>query len=105
MCVTSTYVILEEHWKQAPKDLIVRIVNNITINLNKILKYTNIIIRGENFIFLPHIKKTGDDLLIENNFLNLYQPFTQYVDKISLITLDDETIYVSKIRKALIDQI
>ena len=49
MCVASRYVFPEDNWKQAPKDLIVRIANNTTIKLNQVLKDTDIMIGGENF--------------------------------------------------------
>lgn len=61
------------------------------------------IVGGVKF-FIPTInqQESGVDMIIGNNFLNLYSPFTQTLYYIILNTIEGEQVYVTKVKNAKI---
>lgn len=106
LCIATKYIIPEEHWENAKRDIKVHIANGSTITINKVCRNQKIKIAGEYF-FIPTIyqQETGIDLILGNNFCMLYEPFEQYRDHIILHKKRDdngkiEKIAISKIRYA-----
>lgn len=101
-CVANQYIFPLGRWEKAETPIRVRTADNSVITLDMVMRKVDMIIAGVKF-HVPSLyqQDSGVDLIIGNNFLNLYQPFTQYLDHISLTTLEQESIYVAKIRKAL----
>ena len=98
----NKYAFPEEEWKTIDKPIQVRIADNSLITLGLAIRFLNMIIAGEKFL-MPTIyqQELGVDLLIGNNFLNLYRPFIQDLDFIVIHTLDRYPVYVSKEKRTM----
>lgn len=88
-------------WQTTENPIKVRIVDNSILKIDKVVRSINMIIGGSKF-FVPTIyqRESGVDIIIGNNFLNLYSPFTQYLYYIIISTLEKEQVYVPKIKQA-----
>ena len=100
ICVAHPQVLPPEKWSNTANTISVQIANTDVIKLNKVARNITVEISGEEFL-IPTIyqQATGVDFLIGNNFLNLYSPFVQYVDRIYL-TKNKNAILVQKVGKA-----
>lgn len=100
LCLASKYVIPDDMWENAPKEINVIIANGNTVKLNKVCRNLTIYLAGEKFS-IPTIyqQESGLDLLLGNNFCQLYGPFTQWIDRIAF-HLNDEQILIKKITHA-----
>lgn len=100
LCVAHPQVLPPENWEEAKTNIKVQIANGKHITLSKLARNTKVYISGEEFL-IPTIYQqiTGVDFLIGNNFLNLYSPFIQHIDRIYL-TKGEELIMVQKVSKA-----
>ena len=98
----NKYAFPEEEWKTIDKPIQVRIADNSLITLGLTIRFVNMIIASEKFL-MPTIyqQESRVDLLIGNNFLNLYRPFIQDLDFIVIHTLDKYPVYVSKEKTAM----
>nr|AEB54984.1 polyprotein [Dahlia mosaic virus D10] len=100
LCLASKHVIPEDLWENTPKDIKVTIANQETIKLDKVCRNLIVYFSGEPFpIPIIYQQETGIDLLLGNNFCQLYGPFTQWIDRISF-HLNEEMILIKKITKA-----
>ncbi len=100
ICVADRFIIPEEIWEDNPKPIEVRIADNSIRKISKVARNIKINISGEEFI-IPTIyqQTTGVDLLLGNNFLQLYGPFVQYLDRI-VIHKNNEEVICPKVQKA-----
>nr|WOA03487.1 reverse transcriptase [Atractylodes mild mottle virus] len=99
MCVASKHVIPEEHWENSSRQLLVKTANGM-ITINKVCKNIDIMI-ADTLFHIPTIyqQEIGIDLLLGNNFLLLYGPFTQYTDRIILFK-ENQPVIIGKVTKA-----
>ncbi|ALD49090.1 ORF5 [Atractylodes mild mottle virus] len=99
MCVASKHVIPEEHWENSSRQLLVKTANGM-ITINKVCKNIDIMI-ADTIFHIPTIyqQEIGIDLLLGNNFLLLYGPFTQYTDRIILFK-ENQPVIIGKVSKA-----
>ncbi|UTQ50644.1 MAG: reverse transcriptase (domains: peptidase, RT, RNase H) [Plant associated caulimovirus 1] len=100
ICVANQYVIPSYKWEDAKNRISVQIANTDVIELRKVAHNITVLIAGEEF-FIPTIyqQNTGVDFLIGNNFLHLYAPFVQWVDRIALHK-DGQQVLIQKVTKA-----
>nr|WNO44364.1 Polymerase polyprotein [Dahlia mosaic virus] len=101
LCLASKHVIPDELWENAPRTIEVTVANQEKVQINKVCKNLILQIVGEKFV-IPTIyqQETGIDILLGNNFCQLYNPFIQWVDRIAFHK-DEEIILVPKVRKAM----
>nr|QVW10188.1 putative reverse transcriptase [Atractylodes mild mottle virus] len=99
LCVASKHVIPEEHWENSSRQLLVKTSNGM-ITINKVCKNIDIMI-ADTIFHIPTIyqQEIGIDLLLGNNFLLLYGPFTQYTDRIILFK-ENQPVIIGKVSKA-----
>nr|CAH68829.1 polyprotein [Carnation etched ring virus] len=100
LCMASKYVIPEEYWQTAEKPLNIKIANGKIIQLTKVCSKLPIRLGGERFL-IPTLfqQESGIDLLLGNNFCQLYSPFIQYTDRI-YFHLNKQSVIIGKITKA-----
>nr|XP_043633121.1 uncharacterized protein LOC122604299 [Erigeron canadensis] len=101
LCLASKHVIPESLWENTPKDIKVTIANQESIKIDKVCRNLVVYLSGEPFpIPTNYQQESGMDLLLGNNFCQLYGPFTQWLDRISF-HLNQEMILIKKVTKAL----
>lgn len=78
-------MIHEELWENAPREINVTIANESTVTITKLCRNLTVFHAEEPF-FTPTVyqQESGIDLLLGNNFCQLYGPFTQWIDRIAL---------------------
>ena len=69
LCLASKFVIPDELWENAPKEISATIANGDTIKINKVYRNINLELSGEHFN-VPTIyqQDSGIDIIIGNNF-------------------------------------
>lgn len=77
LCLTSKFVIPEEHWVNAERPMKILIANGSAMTINKVCKNLDIMIAVEKF-HIPTVyqQESCMDLILGNNFCQLYGPFT-----------------------------
>ncbi|ACB69773.1 replicase [Eupatorium vein clearing virus] len=102
MCIASRYIIPPELWKPTKKVHKVKTANG-QVTIDKVCLSQVITVAGKEFL-IPTIYQlnTGIDMVLGNNFLNLYGPFIQFTNCIILHLRDNPktSVRVTKVTKA-----
>lgn len=100
LCLASKHIITEELWENTPQPLQIMIANQDIVKVDKVCRDLQIRISGEIFT-LPsiHQQESGIDILLGNNFCQLYGPFTQFLDRI-ILHLEGNSVLIQKATKA-----
>ena len=102
LCVASKHIIPQEDWVKLEKPIRVKVANEEIVSIDYVCQNVNFEIGNEKFLFpTVYQQQTGIDLLIGNNFLNLYRPFIQDLTYIVIHTLDKQPVYIQKETRAL----
>nr|GEV57161.1 hypothetical protein [Tanacetum cinerariifolium] len=96
LCLASKYVFPHDLWENAPKEITGTIANGDTIKINQVCRNISLRLSGYEFN-IPTIyqQNFGIDLILGNNFCQLYGPFIQWIDRIAF-HLNDELIIIKK---------
>ncbi|QED42829.1 enzymatic polyprotein [Silene caulimovirus A] len=105
LCIASKYIIPEHEWVTAIRPISIKIANGKILQLTKVCHGLTIRFAGESFLMPPiYQQESGIDLLIGNNFCQLYQPFVQYIDRIYFHKKDEQgnlyQVLIGKLKKA-----
>nr|KAJ0189911.1 hypothetical protein LSAT_V11C800453960 [Lactuca sativa] len=100
LCLASKFIIPDELWENAPKEISATIANGETIKINKVCKNINLELSGEHFN-VPTIyqQNSGIDIIIGNNFCQVYGPFIQWIDRIAF-HLNNDMVIIKKVTEA-----
>ncbi|CAH1435990.1 unnamed protein product [Lactuca virosa] len=91
LCLASKFIIPDELWENAPKEIIATIANGDTIEINKVCRSINLEVAGEHFNVI--------DVVIGNNFCQVYGPFIQWIDRIAF-HLNNDMVIIKKVTEA-----
>lgn len=99
LCSASKYVIPEDMWENAERPIHVKIADQSIMTLNKVVKGLKVMLSGEIF-FIPAVyqQETGIDVILGNNFCQLYEPLIQFTDRI-ILTNENEAVHITKVKK------
>lgn len=100
LCLASKFIIPDELWENAPKEISATIANGETIKINKVCRNINLELSGEHFN-VPTIyqQNSGIDIIIGNNFCQVYGPFIQWIDRIAF-HLNNDMVIIKKVTEA-----
>nr|KAJ0193792.1 hypothetical protein LSAT_V11C800419020 [Lactuca sativa] len=100
LCLASKFIISDELWENAPKEISATIANGETIKINKVCRNINLELSGEHFN-VPTIyqQNSGIDIIIGNNFYEVYGPFIQWIDRIAF-HLNNDMVIIKKVTEA-----
>ncbi|GJS69292.1 Orf y [Tanacetum coccineum] len=100
LCLASKYVFPHNLWENSPREIIATIANGDTIKINQVCRNISLKLSGYEFN-IPTIyqQDSGIDLILGNNFCQLFGPFVQWIDRIAF-HLNDELIIIKKVTKA-----
>ncbi|GJR81735.1 Orf y [Tanacetum coccineum] len=100
LCLASKYVFPHDLWENSPREIIATIANGDTIKINQVCRNISLKLSGYEFN-IPTIyqQDSGIDLILGNNFCQLFGPFVQWIDRIAF-HLNDELIIIKKVTKA-----
>nr|KAJ0227912.1 hypothetical protein LSAT_V11C100050250 [Lactuca sativa] len=100
LCLASKFIIPDEFWENAPKEISATIANGDTIKINKVCRNINLELSGEHFN-IPTIyqQNSGIDIIIGNNFCQVYGPFIQWIDRIAF-HLNNDMVIIKKVTEA-----
>ncbi|GJR57968.1 Orf y [Tanacetum coccineum] len=98
--IASKYVFPHDLWENSPREIIATIANGDTIKINQVCRNISLKLSGYEFN-IPTIyqQDSGIDLILGNNFCQLFGPFVQWIDRIAF-HLNDELIIIKKVTKA-----
>ncbi|GJR74663.1 Orf y [Tanacetum coccineum] len=100
LCLASKYVFPHDLWENSPREITATIANGDTIKINQVCRNISLKLSGYEFN-IPTIyqQDSGIDLILGNNFCQLFGPFVQWIDRIAF-HLNDELIIIKKVTKA-----
>lgn len=101
LCIANSYIIPDVFWENSPREINVTIADGNSLQLKKVCRNISIELAGEIFE-IPTIyqQNSGIDLILGNNFCQLYGPFIQWIDRIGF-HLNSEMVIVKKVTRAL----
>lgn len=102
-CIANKNVIPEEHWENAPRVISVKTANG-PITINKVCKHLYINI-ADNLFHIPTLyqQNMDIDIILGNNFCQLYEPFIQFTDRVYFFIKEKDRkrpVMISKLKIA-----